>query len=70
MSSLTVPFLDLLGNKQGLALFQSGQLDLRYLVKAGLLGGQTAIGGTAITDILKLQGTSGNGTLTSLLSKP
>ncbi len=31
MSSLTVPFLDLLGNKQGLALFQSGQLDNRYL---------------------------------------
>jgi len=42
-----------------------GFLDTRYLVKAGITGGQTAIGGTAITDILKLQGTSGNGTLTS-----
>jgi hypothetical protein len=31
----------------------------------GITGGQTAIGGTAVTDILKLQGTSGNGTLTS-----
>jgi hypothetical protein len=31
----------------------------------GKTGGQTAIGGTAVTDILKLQGTSGNGTLTS-----
>ncbi len=31
----------------------------------GLTGGQTAIGGTAITDILKLQGTTGNGTATS-----
>ena len=42
-----------------------GQLDKRYLYKLGLSGGQTAIGGTAITDILKLQGTTGNGTLTS-----
>jgi hypothetical protein len=31
----------------------------------GLGGGQTVIGGTAITDVLKLQGTSGNGTLTN-----
>ena len=31
----------------------------------GISGGQTAIGGTGITDILKLQGTTGNGTLTS-----
>jgi hypothetical protein len=31
----------------------------------GITGGQTAIGGTAVTDILKLQGTTGNGTLTS-----
>lgn len=36
-----------------------------YLYKPGLAGGQTAIGGTGATDILKLQGTSGNGTLTS-----
>ena len=65
MPSLTVPFVDLDSNKEKIALFQSGQLDLKYLVKAGLSGGQTAIGGTAVTDILKLQGTSGNGTLTS-----
>ena len=65
MQSLTVPFVDLDSNEEKIALFQSGQLDLRYLVKAGLLGGQTAIGGTAVTDILKLQGTSGNGTLSS-----
>ena len=31
----------------------------------GISGGTTLIGGTAITDALKLQGTSGNGTLTS-----
>lgn len=31
----------------------------------GLSGGQTFIGGTAATDVVKLQGTSGNGTLTS-----
>jgi len=36
-----------------------------YLYKPGISGGQTAIGGTGVTDILKLQGTSGNGTLTS-----
>lgn len=36
-----------------------------YALLAGRAGGQTLIGGTAITDILKLQGTSGNGTLTS-----
>ncbi|MDB5254760.1 MAG: hypothetical protein JWL92_136 [Candidatus Nomurabacteria bacterium] len=31
----------------------------------GVSGGQTIKGGTAVTDILKLQGTTGNGTLTS-----
>lgn len=41
------------------------ELDNHYLVKAGITGGQTAIGGTGVTDILKLQGTSGNGTSTS-----
>lgn len=30
-------------------------------ISAGKAGGQTAIGGTGVTDILKLQGTSGNG---------
>jgi len=34
-------------------------------VWCGETGGQTLIGGTAATDILKLQGTSGDGTLTS-----
>ena len=42
-----------------------GLLNFLYLVKAGLAGGQTAIGGTEVTDILNLQGTSGNGTSTS-----
>jgi len=32
---------------------------------AGTAGGQTLIGGTAVTDIMKIQGTSGDGTLTS-----
>ena len=52
-------------NKASEIIDLTATLDLRYLVKAGISGGQTAIGGTAITDILKLQGTSGNGTLTS-----
>ena len=37
----------------------------QYPLLIGRAGGQTLKGGTAITDILKLQGTSGNGTLTS-----
>lgn len=57
---------------------QGGQLDhglsltgltdddhTQYSLLAGRSGGQTLIGGTGITDILKLQSTSGNGTLTS-----
>lgn len=40
-------------------------LDSRYLQLAGVSGGQLAIGGTGIADILKLQGTTGNGTSTS-----
>ena len=36
-----------------------------FLVKAGVAGGQLAIGGSAVTDMLELQGTSGNGTATS-----
>jgi hypothetical protein len=39
--------------------------DTLYFILAGKSGGQTAIGGIGVTDILKLQGTSGNGTLTS-----
>lgn len=34
-------------------------------VRSGVAYGQTFIGGTGVADILKLQGTSGNGTLTS-----
>lgn len=37
----------------------------QYPLLAGRSGGQILIGGSAITDILKLQGTSGNGTSTS-----
>lgn len=36
-----------------------------YAKLTGRAGGTTLIGGTGVTDILKLQGTSGNGTLTS-----
>lgn len=34
-------------------------------VRSGVAGGQTLKGGTGVADILKLQGTSGNGTVTS-----
>jgi hypothetical protein len=37
----------------------------QYALLAGRAGGQTIIGGTAVTDALKLKGTSGIGTLTS-----
>jgi len=37
----------------------------QYPLLAGRAGGQTFIGGSAVTDILKLQGTSGNGTAAS-----
>ncbi|MDA3806295.1 MAG: hypothetical protein PF440_00135, partial [Thiomicrorhabdus sp.] len=47
-----------------MAYLASTALD-NYFYKPGLSGGQTAIGGTGITDILKLQGTTGIGTLTS-----
>jgi hypothetical protein len=36
-----------------------------FLQTSGVSGGQKAVGGTGTTDILNLQGTSGNGTLTS-----
>lgn len=50
----------------GLALDGLGDDDHSiYALLAGRAGGQTLIGGSAVTDILKLQGTSGNGTLTS-----
>ena len=35
------------------------------VIAGGVAGGQTVIGGSAVTDTLNLQGTSGNGTLTS-----
>ncbi|NTW90069.1 MAG: hypothetical protein HGB37_04155, partial [Candidatus Moranbacteria bacterium] len=37
----------------------------QYALLAGRSGGQTLVGGTGVTDVLKLQGTSGDGTLTS-----
>jgi len=52
----------------GLAITAASLLDddhTQYAFLAGRAGGQTLIGGTAVADILKLQGTSGNGTLTS-----
>ena len=48
-----------------LANLTVGDIHTQYALLAGRSGGQTLIGGTAITNILKLQGTSGNGTLTS-----
>lgn len=36
-----------------------------YLTKAGITGGQKAIGGSGATDKLQLQGTTGNGTAAS-----
>jgi hypothetical protein len=38
---------------------------IQYAFLAGRTGGQTLIGGSAVADTLVLQGTSGNGTLTS-----
>ncbi|HEY9074110.1 MAG TPA: hypothetical protein VIN67_08250, partial [Desulfobaccales bacterium] len=46
------------------ASIDPGHLHSVYALLAGR-GGQTLIGGTGVADILKLQGTSGNGTLTS-----
>lgn len=37
----------------------------QYALLAGRTGGQTLVGGSGVTDILNLQGTAGNGTLTS-----
>jgi len=45
--------------------FLKTYFDTLYALLAGRSGGQTLIGGTEVTDILKLQGTSGNGTATS-----
>lgn len=45
----------------------TSQTDLmnNFLYKGGIAGGQTIVSGTGTTDILKLKGTTGNGTLTS-----
>lgn len=53
-------------NLSNLSGINTGDQDLSgYALLAGRVGGQTLIGGTGVADILKLQGTSGNGTLTS-----
>lgn len=49
----------------GLTGLTTGDGHTQYAYLAGRSGGQTYIGGTGVTDILKLQGTSGNGTATS-----
>jgi hypothetical protein len=51
----------------GTSLFFSPASTRYNIIMNGLghSGGQTVIGGTAATDVLKLQGTSANGTLTS-----
>jgi len=56
-----IPTLDHGAKLSGLADDDHAQ----YALLAGRSSGQTVIGGTAITDILKLQGTAGNGTLTA-----
>ncbi|MFA6306183.1 MAG: hypothetical protein WC639_00005, partial [Patescibacteria group bacterium] len=53
------------GSDHGLLTGLADDDHLQYALLAGRLNGQTLIGGTAITDILRLQGTTGNGTLTS-----
>jgi len=59
MSSLTVPFLDLLDNKQGLALFQSNQLDTRYLQTSNNLSDLDNVG-TARTNLGLVAGGAGD----------
>ena len=39
--------------------------DARYAITAGVSGGQSIVGGTGVNDALSLQGTTGNGILTS-----
>lgn len=48
-----------------LANLTVGDVHTHYALLAGRAGGQTLIGGTGVADILSLQGTTGNGTLTS-----
>lgn len=48
-----------------LTALQIANILATFAILAGVAGGQTLIGGTAITDILKLQGTTGAGTLTA-----
>jgi len=54
--------------KQAALTFSTGLTNTAGTVtnnlSVGISGGQTAIGGTGVTDILKLQGTTGNGTTT------
>ena len=55
--------------KQAALTFSTGLTNTANTItnnlSVGVSGGQTAIGGTGVTDILKLKGTTGNGTLTS-----
>ena len=57
----------LVTNASGVPNFSNLSADnfAQYTLLAGRTGGQTLTGGSAVTDILKLQGTAGNGTLTS-----
>ncbi len=55
--------------KQAALTFSTGLTNTANTItnnlSVGVSGGQTAIGGTGITDVLSLKGTTGNGTLTS-----
>ncbi len=59
----TFAFTD--ANHNSLSNLTVGDVHTHYALLAGRSGGQTLIGGTGVTDILNLQGTSGNGTATS-----
>lgn len=56
-------------NHNSLGNLTTGDVHTQYALGAGRSGGQTVIGGTAVTDTLNIQGTSGNGTSTSTAIK-
>ncbi len=60
-----VTALRLIDNHSELANLTIGDSHTQYSLLAGRAGGQTLVGGSAVTDVLSLKGTSGNGTLTA-----
>lgn len=60
------PVLGTLTQGAGITIANApGSITVTNNLSTGISGGQSAIGGTGATDILKLQGTTANGTLTS-----